>query len=80
MKRAIIMEDKDWSEFLYVDGVLVDIDMDDRFSILKAAEEYGLMLDDFAEVILSDEDDEFFADELPENFSDFKTNYFPDEG
>jgi hypothetical protein len=80
MKRAIIVEDKDWYEFLYVDGVLVDIDMDDRFGILKVAEEYGLLYEDFAEVILSDEDDEYFEDELPENFSDFKTNYFSDEG
>ena len=79
MKRAIIVEDKDGFMFLYVDGVLVVEDIDDRFGILKVAEEYGLMLDDFAEVILSDEDDEYFADELPENFSDFKTNYFSDE-
>ena len=79
MKRAIILQDKDWYEFLYVDSVLVDIDMDDRFSILKTAEEYGLMLDDFVKVILSDEDYEYFADELPEKFSDFKTNYFPSE-
>ena len=75
MKRAIIVEDKDGFMFLYVDGVLVVEDIDDRFGILKAAEEYGLLFEDFAEVILSDEDDE----EFPEKFSDFKTNYFSDE-